>query len=383
MHVINLKIECKTATGDGTKIVCMNSDYRVRVTAKDCGTFKDAPIKKLVVRYDREYEEVALTEVAIEDVEAPEEGVTYYDAVLPPVERTDYVQLGVCGKDNDDINEVPKYTSTAARFACDKSVMCGVVAARRDPVLTSQDIVSNGTHKASDYNVDGFFEVNVQVPSPHTETRSEALNMIGGDQQILPTSHDVVMSKVIVQKPTTLAPDNIKKGVNIGGVTGTYDLPPMTEQEILVDGEYTPPSGYGGFSKVVVKVGQCNFDKKMYVGETFTYTYDSDARVVLDGDKSIISYKFIGDGITFTAEATGTCGVKITDFDEDGGIKTTIYYSITIEVDTNSALPLEASSGAMMNTYLEAGTVGAVIKYTGPTTQGFVSGALYVVEEED
>lgn len=60
----------------------------------------------------------------------------------------------------------------------------------------------------------------LQVPA--SEERTVELSMPSGNQVILPTSGKV-MRKVTVQKPTTLLPGNIKKGVVIGGVTGTLE----------------------------------------------------------------------------------------------------------------------------------------------------------------
>ena len=51
----------------------------------------------------------------------------------------------------------------------------------------------------------------------------EELSMPSCNQGILPTSSKG-MRKVTIQKPDTLLPENIKKDVVIGGVTGTHIL---------------------------------------------------------------------------------------------------------------------------------------------------------------
>lgn len=48
------------------------------------------------------------------------------------------------------------------------------------------------------------------------------LSMASGNQVISP-DNGKVLSKVIINKPSTLIPDNIKKNVNIGGVVGTLE----------------------------------------------------------------------------------------------------------------------------------------------------------------
>lgn len=215
MHIINLKVECKDASGDGTTIVCMNSDYVVRITAKDCGSFSNAPVKKLVVRHDKEY-----TEVPIRDV--VEDGVTYLQATLPPLERKDYVDLGICGKLVDDPTVDPIYASTAARFDCDKSILCGTVVLKADPVLTTLNADSNIVYKATDYGADGFSAVSVNVPHKFEEKRIVPLSMSNGDQTVIPSYDSRTMNEVVIKKPDNLNPDNIKRGVDVGGVVGTF-----------------------------------------------------------------------------------------------------------------------------------------------------------------
>ena len=58
-----------------------------------------------------------------------------------------------------------------------------------------------------------------------TEERTVELSMASGNQVILPTSGKG-MRKVTIQKPDTLLPENIKKDVVIGGVTGALLAPP-------------------------------------------------------------------------------------------------------------------------------------------------------------
>lgn len=61
------------------------------------------------------------------------------------------------------------------------------------------------------------------APTFSTETRTVALAMGSGNQVISKTSGKDGMTQVTVTKPSTMLPANIKKGVNIGGVTGTYE----------------------------------------------------------------------------------------------------------------------------------------------------------------
>lgn len=81
-------------------------------------------------------------------------------------------------------------------------------------------------HDKSGAQITGTLEV------PATEERMVELSMPSGNQVILPTSGKV-MSKVTVQKPDTLLPENIKKAVVIGGVTGTLEAGDTSETWVI------------------------------------------------------------------------------------------------------------------------------------------------------
>lgn len=62
---------------------------------------------------------------------------------------------------------------------------------------------------------------NIEAGKPE-QTKTVDLSMANSNQVISPDSGKV-LNKVIVNKPSTLIPDNIKKDVNIGGVVGTLE----------------------------------------------------------------------------------------------------------------------------------------------------------------
>ena len=55
-----------------------------------------------------------------------------------------------------------------------------------------------------------------------TEEKTVVLALADGDQVITPTDGKNI-SKVTITKPVELLPENIKKGITIAGVTGTYE----------------------------------------------------------------------------------------------------------------------------------------------------------------
>ena len=371
MPIINLTVKGKQAIGDGTKIVCMNADYTVRITMQDCDEFHTLAVKKLVVRQDWEYREATMVSKTVG-------GQTVYEAILPVIERQDDVDIGVCGKESEDAKE-PKFTSKPAKYQCDKSVLCGALILKEEPKLIEHTFTDNGTYEAPDFNADGFNKVNISVGSAITrEALTVDLNMSGGNQVVTPTKSDTVLSKVTIRKPSTLIPSNVREGVTIGGIKGTYGK--CIAQEILKDGEYTPPAGYTGFSKVTVKVGSSNFQKTMHIGDSFTYDYDSRAEVTLD-KSGVVTSSDDGNNVIITAVALGQCGVTVKDYDSANNVVTTRYYDITVEAE--SALPAEVSTAVDMYKYLADGEICSVIKYTGPAVDGFVTGALYIIEEAE
>lgn len=101
---------------------------------------------------------------------------------------------------------------------------------------------------------------------PATEEQTVELSMLSGNQIIQPTSGKV-MSKVTVQKPVTLLPENIKKDVVIGGVVGTLESGgggggETTQLQNVITFEYTPTSNTIPISHdVLVGVGIDTEDK--------------------------------------------------------------------------------------------------------------------------
>lgn len=85
-------------------------------------------------------------------------------------------------------------------------------------------ITENGTQKAIPDENKVFTEVTIvtNVPATPTQEVTKDLDMAAGDQIIIPAS-GYNLSKATVKKPATFVAGNIKKGVDIGGVTGTLE----------------------------------------------------------------------------------------------------------------------------------------------------------------
>lgn len=83
------------------------------------------------------------------------------------------------------------------------------------------EITANGTH-----DVSGKASATVNVPATPTEEKTVELDLAGGNQVLTPTAGKN-FSKVTITKPVELLPENIKKGVTIAGVVGTYEAAPQ------------------------------------------------------------------------------------------------------------------------------------------------------------
>lgn len=87
------------------------------------------------------------------------------------------------------------------------------------------------------------------------EAVTAALNLANGNQTVLPTAGKV-LSSVTIEKPDTLLPKNVAKGVNIAGVTGNFigNTEEKTVQLALASGnQAVTPSTDKVLSKVTIE----------------------------------------------------------------------------------------------------------------------------------
>lgn len=90
-----------------------------------------------------------------------------------------------------------------------------------EPKLQSKSVTANGVVKP-DATYDGLSQVTVNVPATPTETKTVEPNFSNGSEVLTPTEGKA-FSSVTLTKPATLLPENIKKGVIICGIEGTYE----------------------------------------------------------------------------------------------------------------------------------------------------------------
>lgn len=71
------------------------------------------------------------------------------------------------------------------------------------------------------------------APAFTTETKTVDLAMGSGNQVISKSSGKDGMTQVTITKPSTMLPANIKKGVNIGGVVGSLEAPSLQDSKAV------------------------------------------------------------------------------------------------------------------------------------------------------
>lgn len=89
------------------------------------------------------------------------------------------------------------------------------------PKLQAKTATTNGVVKP-DATYDGLSQVTVNVPATPTETKTVEPDFSNGNQTLTPSAGKV-FSSVTLTKPANLTADNIKKGVIICGIEGTYE----------------------------------------------------------------------------------------------------------------------------------------------------------------
>ena len=164
---------------------------------------------------------------------------------------------------------------------------------------------------------DGFItQIGSISASKPEETKTVELSMASGNQTITPTSGSVLTS-VTVNKPATMLPENIKDGVNIGGVIGTLS------------------GGGGGIDNFTVNDTFHTFrgiillfitDGTMGASHTFsiTITHSNESKTITFDNSGTNHYLcFVGDG---TNSVSGNITINVTSNYTDSDLKPTYSY---------------------------------------------------------
>lgn len=206
---------------------------------------KDANLdgySQVVVNVQPALQEKSATPTKVQQVVTPEEGfyglskVTVakipdnYVIPIGAVEITTNGTHDISGKASANVNVQPKLqekTATANGEVAPDDTYQGLskVTVNVQPKLQEKTATTNGA-VTPDSGFQGLSKVTVSVPATPTEEKTVELALADGNQVITPTAGKNI-SKVTITKPVELLPENIKKGVTIAGVVGTYEAAPQ------------------------------------------------------------------------------------------------------------------------------------------------------------
>ena len=155
-------------------------------------------------------------------------------------------------------------------------------------------ITANGTTSiVPDEGKDGLSKVDVTVNVAATPTQEKTipLSMADGDQVVTP-DEGKVLTKVTVQKPPTLTPENVKKDVNIGGVVGALEsgggggsihiLTDDVTSKYTLDPAENQPTPVGGFNFSTLTADTLNRAKIIFIGAYNARIFDTDSGVQIN-----------------------------------------------------------------------------------------------------
>ena len=129
------------------------------------------------------------------------------------------------------------------------------------------------------------------------------LDFSGGNVVVEPTAPGKVISKATILKPGTLAAENIRKNVEIGGIVGECDVIDYIETDIDPERSFTSvfDETYG-YSYSITSSSVTSFE--LIVGETYMVEWDGEIFecVALDGSSLMAGAVFVGNAAPFGLE---------------------------------------------------------------------------------
>lgn len=253
------------------------------------------------------------------------------------------------------------------------------------------NITENGTTTLATENTivkhDIVFKVNVP-PTPTVEVQS-ALNMASGNQVITP-EEGKTMTKVTIVKPSTFTAENIKKGVIIGYITGTYEglVPDGTAIASTVRAGYTfygngtskltgTMQDYIGYTTITSNQTLQTAGKYMPTNLVInvpnpTLSGNALASQVLKGQKFYSNSYTIQTGTLESYDGNYT-------ITENGTYSTSGKY-LNSDIVVSVAGIVEVSTSTEMDNKLVQANVGQYYKFTGTTDDKYTNGDIYQVE---
>lgn len=217
----------------------------------------------------------------------------------------------------------------------------GVVGTVIEVNNTTTTITSNGTY-TPDPPYTGFSSVEVKIEPTKLDITPTTQEQVFDEEFYNPVTVKAVTSTI---DPNILA-ENIKQGVEILGVAGTVIELKAQELTINSNGEYTPDTGYNGFSKVTVDINTVNntdiiVDPKT-TEQVFTpdESYTGFGKVTVNAVTASIDENIIPENIKKGVEILGVIGTS------EGGSLQDLTITVNETTDTvTEYTPEETYSG--------------------------------------
>lgn len=222
----------------------------------------------------------------------------------------------------------------------------------------TKNITSNGTYTPTSGK--HFSQVTVNVSGGTPSTQEKTVTPTAAGVTVTPDSGKY-LSKVTVSGDADLVAGNIKQGVDIFGVTGTYTgsgatlqtktVTPTTSQQNV-----TPDSGYDGLSRVTVNAIQTETKSATPTAAAQTITPTSGkflTSVTVNGDADLVAgniksgVNIFGVTGTYTGGGGGTSIEPTTDTWQHN-----TYVTLTVDIDEEGNLSIRQSAGGGTTTNL-------------------------------
>lgn len=210
----------KTITENGTADIKVYANVDVNVAPKLQSKTQAPGTTAVTVKPDANYDGLSQVTVSAIATETKSATPTKAAQIITPTAGKYLSQVTVAAIPADYIIPTGNKDITANGSDIDVKAVA-TVKVNVTPKLQEKTATANGA-VTSDSGYDGLSKVTVNVAATPTEEKTVELALDSGDQVITPTSGKNI-SKVTITKPETLLPENIKKGVVIAGVTGTYE----------------------------------------------------------------------------------------------------------------------------------------------------------------
>lgn len=230
------------------------------------------------------------------------------------------------------------------------------------------NITSNGTTTLATKNtyVPSDIDFNVNVPSVQLQdSKLVELSMAdGSNQNVMPDTNYTAMKQVIIVKPTALVAENIRNGISIAGISGSFTADANATSGNILSGK----TAYVRGTKVTGSI-------PTYSGTT---TITSNGTISVGG-------MYVGSNLTVNVPATPTQEKSVT-ITENGTTEVTPDSGKSLSkvtVTTNVAGITEIATSSAMDAVLVADNVGKYYKYTGTTDDKYTNGDIYQVQDEE